>query len=358
MAIINKNFWSGKRVLITGHTGFKGAWLSVLMNYLGVQLYGISLKPTKNSLFNKLDKKIFRKSYIFDLNLESKTQKIINKIKPEAIFHLASQSLVIKGYKYPAYTFKNNINSSVSLFNALSKNNFCKSLIVATTDKVYEINKNKSYREIDRLGSSDPYSSSKSCIEIITKSYFYSFLRYTKLSVATVRSGNVIGGGDWSENRIIPDAIKSWNKNKILIIRNPKFTRPWTHVLETLFGYIVTAEYISKKKNIFEIFNFGPSTNRSYNVMQVILKLKKYFNLKIRITKNRYDHIYKETDNLKLNTSKSKRLLKYKTQWNIEKIIKKTAFWYLSYYRSLKKNNFIANQLCIKDIIEYEKSLF
>lgn len=218
MTQINKhiNFWKSKKVFITGHTGFKGSWLCIMLNLFGSKLYGYSLKPLKNSLFNQGKiTEIMERSYYENINDNKKLNKIIKKIKPDVVFHLAAQPLVIDAYKNPLETFRSNILGTANLINSLRNISSVKSTIVITTDKVYEKKSiSDPFKEEDRLGGDDPYSSSKASAEIVSKSLSESFFKKSKNILSTVRSGNVLGGGDYSNYRLIPDILQSVNKKK------------------------------------------------------------------------------------------------------------------------------------------------
>jgi CDP-glucose 4,6-dehydratase len=247
-----KKFWKDKKVFITGHTGFKGAWLCIFMNLLGAKVYGYSLSPKKKSLFNQANcKKFLKKNIYANIQNYNFLRNQILKIRPEIIFHLAAQPLVSKSFKNPLETFNTNIIGTTNILNLVRNQKSIKSVVIITTDKVYEIKKNnKSYNEEDALGGKDPYSSSKVCAEIIMNSYNETFYKnnFLRNKISTARSGNVIGGGDYSENRLVPDIIEAINKKKKLVIRNPSNIRPWQHVIEPLSGYMKLAELQYKIK--------------------------------------------------------------------------------------------------------------
>jgi len=347
MIKLSKSFWKNKKVLITGHTGFKGSWLGLVMKYFGAKVYGISLKPKYNiNLYDSIKKNTFNKSYIFDLRDLKKTKNTINKIKPEVIFHFAAQPIVSEGYKDPSNTYSTNIMSTINIFESLRSNKFCKILLISTTDKVYEVRKNKSsYKELDRLGGHDPYSASKACVELIINSYKKSFFNNKKIKILTVRAGNIIGGGDWSKDRIIPDAIKSWRNKKLLKLRSPSSTRPWQHVLDALNSYLLLCE--AKFQNTDNaIFNIGPYNQKSITTEKLIKMIGKNFSY------NKYSKLKKknftETNKLSLNVSKFIKLTGFKPKWNIKDNLRYTAKWYLKYFdnKDAKKN-------CYSDIKKY-----
>ena len=349
-----KKFWKNKKVFITGHTGFKGAWLCIFMNLLGAKVYGYSLPPKKKSLFNQANcKKFLEKNFYANIqNYNFLKNKIVN-IKPEIIFHLAAQPLVSKSFENPLETFNTNIIGTTNILNLVRNQKSIKSVVIITTDKVYEIKKNnKSYDEEDALGGKDPYSSSKVCTEIIMNSYNETFFKsnFLRNKVSTARSGNVIGGGDYSENRLVPDIIKAINTNKNLIIRNPNNIRPWQHVIEPLLGYMKLAElqFKNKKINIKKpAWNFGPNRNSLVKVIEIVNYIKKKVKLKTRIHRNQS---FFETKILKLNSDKAKKYLKWCPVWNLTKSIDSVIEWNTLYKKT--KN---AKQICENQIIEYLK---
>ena len=274
-----KKFWSSKKVFITGHTGFKGSWMIVALNMLNVNIYGYSLKPDKISLFNQINgKKIVKKNFFFDINDFKKLSNKISQVKPDILFHLAAQPLVSESFIKPTETFRTNIIGTLNVLEILKKNKSIKSAVIITTDKVYKIkNLNKSYTENDELWGKDPYSASKVCAEILTASYINSFFKNTHLKnrVSTARSGNVIGGGDYSKNRLVPDIIKSINNRKRLLLRNPNHIRPWQHVIEPTVGYLMLAQkqYEKKLTKTNPNWNFGPNKSSFVKVIIVLNKI-------------------------------------------------------------------------------------
>tara|TARA_B100000989_G_scaffold298937_1_gene291202 strand:- start:3908 stop:4975 length:1068 start_codon:yes stop_codon:yes gene_type:complete len=349
---LNK-FWKNKKVFITGHTGFKGSWLSLILNMLGSNIYGYSLKPKKSSLFNQADCKSFLKKNIYaDINNFNLLKKELKKINPQILFHLAAQPLVSDSFKNPIGTLKTNIIGTSNILDIIKNIKSLKSVVIITTDKVYKIKKNnKSYSEIDHLGGKDPYSVSKVCAELVTDSFANSFFEksFLKNKVSTARSGNVIGGGDYSKNRLLPDIIKSVNTKKILVIRNPNHIRPWQHVIEPLVGYMKLAEKQSKSKKLdnYNSWNFGPKKENFVKVIYIVNLLKKRFNLNIKIRKKQK---FSETKILKLNSKKSNKKLKWYNKWNLEKSLKKVMEWNELFYNNVK-----AKQICEKQIREYFK---
>ena len=285
------SFWKNKKVLITGHTGFKGSWLSIALSDLGARLYGYSLKvKNKNQIFSLLKlENLFVKSMYGDVRDLTKLKKFVKISKPEIVFHLAAQPLVRESYMKPHYTYETNIMGTINLFEILKENKNLKCLIVITTDKVYkDSGKTNGYKENENLGGHDPYSASKACVEIVTESYKKSFFEKNGVSVATLRAGNVIGGGDWSEDRLIPDIIKLLKSQKKLIIRNPNSIRPWQHVMEAVYFYIKITKNFYNRKEIFLKnwnLNIGPMTDDNLKVIDIVNFFKKEFpkiNFKIK----------------------------------------------------------------------------
>ena len=353
--INDKLFWKNKKVFLTGHTGFKGSWLSLMLHVFGAKLYGYSLKPKKNFLFQKADlKKIFIKStYANILNLSNLKNKI-KEANPEIVIHLAAQPLVVDSYKNPKETFDTNIIGTLNLLEAIRVVKNIKTLIIVTTDKVYKINNsNPFYNEKNSIGASDPYGTSKACVELLSESYQYSFFKKRNLSISTVRSGNVIGGGDFSKNRIVPDYLHSMNAKKKLILRNPTYIRPWLYVLEPLYGYLLLArkKYISKKRSSFDSWNFAPREKDSISVENLIELFQKQNqkNKRIKIIKNKTKQKQIETKILKLNAVKAKTFLKWKLKYNVEE----TAANILKWNDLVKKNMYFG--VCVNSIMDYIK---
>lgn len=327
-----KKFWTGKKVFLTGHTGFKGCWLSIILKFLGAKIYGYSLKPkTFPNLYSltKLNKQIY-KSTIGDIRDYKKLKRSILSFSPDFIIHMAAQPLVRESYINPRYTYEVNTIGTINILNILNEINFVKSALFITTDKVYHNNDKKKYfKENDLLGGIDPYSNSKSCAELAINSYYHSFLKKKKIFIATARAGNVIGGGDFSKDRIIPDFFRSLFKKKIML-RSPNSVRPWQHVLDPLFGYILLIMKLSKKQiSDKNTFNFGPNPSDSISVIEIIKLFNKNFNnaVKININKNKLKN-FKESKTLMLNSNKAKKILKWKSKYNLKQSVKITSEWF------------------------------
>ena len=325
-----KNFYKNKRILITGATGFKGSWLSAWLLEMGADVYGTGFTPNQNkNLFYdlKLNKRIILK--IIDIRDYSKLKKFVDFIKPEIIFHLAAQPLVYESYLKPLETFDINFRGTLNIVDIVKSCKSVKSLVSATSDKCYEnVNKLSGYKENDKLGGVDPYSTSKAASELVISSYYQSFFKEKNYcGISTVRAGNVIAGGDWSKNRLIPDCIKSLSKNKTIILRNPNYSRSWQHVLEPLQGYLILAKKQFENPNKFSsAWNFGPSSSSVVSVKEVANLLIKYWGKgKIKATNN----YFYEQKILQINSTKAKNMLGWKPNYNVKDSIKKTCEWYL-----------------------------
>ena len=348
--IKNKEFWKNKKVFITGHTGFKGAWLCVLLHFFGAKITGYSLKPQKKSLFNLANiSGIILKSYFDDIRDHSKLKSAISKSNADIVFHLAAQPLVSESYKNPKNTFDTNILGTINIIESIKDLKNIRSVIIVTTDKVYDVHKNKNFKETDLLGGSDPYSMSKVCCELICESYYKSYKKFDKKIIATARAGNVIGGGDYSKDRIVPDIFRSYNKNTDILLRNPNHVRPWQHVLEPLMGYLILAEKMYKKEltNKVQNWNFGPNQSDCKTVRYVAENFSKNLLIKVKVKKNKIK--IKETSLLRLNNTKSKKYLGWAPKWSIDKTITKIIEW----NTLIKKTDIL--KVCEKQVVDYLK---
>lgn len=343
--------FKNKKVLITGHTGFKGSWLSLWLNISGAKVYGISnnYKSTETNIKNfRLKKNV--KNFNIDIRNFVKLNKIITKIKPDFIFHFAAQSLVGNSFKNPVYNFETNFNGTLNLLEVLRLSKFKCISIIITSDKSYKnLEIKRGYTENDILGGDDPYSASKASAEFVINSYFKSFLKNKKnLRIAICRAGNVIGGGDWSNDRLIPDIMRSIFNNKKVKLRNQSSTRPWQHVLDVLNGYLILASKLKKNNKLNgQSFNFGPPIKSNYTVLAIVREMKKNWNLLEWVFSNR---TYHESTLLKLNSSKSLKYLNWKNKLDFKELIKLVTDWYKCFYE--KKNIY---DFSIKQIRNFEK---
>ena len=350
--------FKNKTVLVTGHTGFKGSWLSIWLNEMGANVVGYSLSPytdKDNFVLAELDKKM--ESVLGDIRDFKKLKEIFDYHKPEVVFHLAAQPLVRLSYEYPMETYEQNIMGTVNVLECVRKSSFVKACVLITTDKCYE---NKEwvwgYRETDRLGGFDPYSSSKAACEIVASAYrnsFFSNIDNEGAGIATVRAGNVIGGGDWSKDRIIPDCIRALENNMPINVRNPKSTRPWQHVLEPLGGYLLLAsKLLSEKGNYADAWNFGPEYNSIVPVSVVVDTLLKHWGSGSwkDIQKENSTAVHESTL-LSLDCTKAKSFLGWQPQLTLDDALKMTVDWYKSY------NEGNVYEICVNQINAYSMKL-
>lgn len=346
--VMDNEFWHNRNVFITGHTGFKGGWLSLWLHSLGAKLSGYSLNPcTKPSFFE-----VCCLGELFDLDSRSDIRNYqalaldLNQSNAEIVFHLAAQPLVRKSYHSPVDTFGANLMGTVNLLEAVRKSNRVKAVVIITTDKCYE-NKEfgKSFSENDPMGGDDPYSASKACAELATTAYRQSFLAKSAIQVATARAGNVIGGGDWSADRLIPDFFRSIDAGQQLIIRSPNAIRPWQHVLEPISGYITLAEKLYHEESVFaSAWNFGPEDNDAQEVSWVADRMcHKFETISWRVETD--TNSPKEAGILRLDSSKSKKHLGWRPKWNLDTALDNTMEWHSYYNSGYNMREFSLNQI-------------
>ena len=355
---IFQNFYKNKKVLVTGHSGFKGSWLSLWLHQLGAKVYGLSKNILTVPSFNEIlkNKKVFQKQFFFDVNDMEELTNTIKTVKPDLIFHLAAQALVSVSYEDPYDTIKSNVLGTTSLLEVLRLyENDCTAVVI-TSDKVYKnVEQLWGYKENDLIGGSDIYSGSKGAADIIINSYYKSFFsnKNKNINLVSTRAGNVIGGGDWSKDRLIVDAIKSWNKNEKLKIRFPKATRPWQHVLEPISGYLSLGHSAHYKNNLGEAFNFGPKNDSVFSVETLIYKLS---NLWFEDNDKHYEIIgsdFKESRLLSLNCEKASNLLGWKPILDFDLTLKFTVSWYKAFYA--KKNMYDFSLRQISEFVQKHK---
>ena len=335
------SFYKNKKILVTGATGFKGSWLCCWLLQMGAKVYGTGYSPNQNkNLFYKLKLQKKIKLGIFDIRDKKKLDKFISKYKPTIIFHLAAQPLIIESYLKPHKTIDVNFGGTLNVLEASKNFKFIKSLVMITSDKCYEnVAKLTRYKENDVLGGIDPYSASKSSSELIIRAYRESFFKDKRnCGVSSARAGNVIGGGDWSANRLIPDGIRSLLRGKSIYLRNPKFNRPWQHVLEPLRGYLILAkkQFLNPKK-FSDAWNFGTKNNSVKSVKEIIEYMIAFWGSgKIRYNKKVK---YYEQKNLQLDIKKAKNYLNWYPTYSVKNGVKITTEWYKDVYK-LKKDPF------------------
>ena len=346
---MEKSFWQGKRVFLTGDTGFKGAWLSLWLHKLGAVVKGYALDPlTQPSLYKIANISKIQEHIDGDIRDYEKLQQELTNFQPEIVFHLAAQALVRESYQNPLYTYETNVMGTANLLEAVRKTASVKAVLIITTDKCYE---NKewhwAYRENDRLGGHDPYSNSKACTELVVDSYRKSFLKEKNIAVATARAGNVIGGGDWSKDRLIPDCLRSIKNKEKIVIRSPKAVRPWQHVLEPLAGYLNLAQRLYKEGQVWaEAWNFGPDEASTICVEEIVKHLCCEFVAEYEI---KVDDIMHEATLLKLDCAKAKTKLNWQPKLTIQQALNLTTKWYQYYW---SEDN--VEKLMFKQIEEYE----
>ena len=346
----DRSYWHGRRVLVTGHTGFKGSWLAIWLEQLGCKVTGLSLKPSTNpALFEIANISALCESHIIDIRNVKKVIGLVEKVQPEVVFHLAAQALVRQSYRDPINTFSTNTMGTANILEAIRSTSSVKTMVMVTTDKVYRNNSClKPYKEDDPLGGQDPYSSSKAASEQIISSYTNAFLSAQGVAVASARAGNVIGGGDWAAERLIPDAIRAWSDNRSLAVRHPESIRPWQHVLEPLHGYIILAQQLASKLELASAFNFGPDFDEVASVRRVVeLAQDSWSGAQVTWHDNLSE--LHEAGWLRLDSRKSRDELGVQPVWGIDEAVQRTMAWYRDQAQGVSSLT-----LCKRDIKDYE----
>ena len=347
------DFWRGKRVLLTGHTGFKGSWLALWLHQMGADVVGVSVPPEIfPNLFRLAGIETLCQSHFCDIRESDALAGLVQQSAPEIVLHLAAQSLVRTSYREPLRTFATNIQGTANLLDALRVSESVKVAVVVTTDKVYRnLEQQRPFTEADPLGGHDPYSASKAASEIVIASYRDAYLAERGVALASARAGNVIGGGDWSDDRLIPDAIRAWNKGTPLEVRRPQGVRPWQHVLEPLSGYLRLAEALWHKPELAGAYNFGPETRHAAPVREVIELARSVYGRGEVHWGDGSDGPH-EAGWLSLEIAKSKQLLGVSPRWNFAQTVGRTMDWY-----RLQAQGSEAATLCTADIAAYETAL-
>ena len=354
---IFKNF-NGKKILVTGHTGFKGTWLSIWLKQLGAKVHGVSFNiPSSPSHFTEANLSNQIEDHRLDIRDADSLAELVRKIQPDFVFHLAAQALVRPSYENPLETITTNALGTANLLDALRGLDKHVVAIMITSDKAYDnVEWVWGYRETDRLGGKDPYSASKGMAELVIRSYVDSFFNSpdSNVRVGITRAGNVIGGGDWAVDRIVPDCMEAWANGKTVDIRSPHATRPWQHVLEPLSGYLCLAENLYLDgQNHGEAYNFGPSADQNYSVSRLIDEMAKYWNqIKWNDVSENEGHVH-EAGLLRLNCDKALSDLEWHSALQFEETVKMTVEWYKEYYQSQNQSMY---DFTISQIESYTKA--
>lgn len=341
------DIYSTKKVLVTGNTGFKGSWLSVWLLKLGAEVYGISNGvPTRPSHFDATGLKDRITYFEKDIRSLVDVRQVVDEIMPDFTFHLAAQSLVRESYNNPALTIETNVIGTMNILEALRQVNSPCCAVMITSDKCYDnLEWVWGYRETDALGGKDPYSASKGAAELVIKTYANSFFNKPESNVkaSSARAGNVIGGGDWAQDRIVPDCMRAWSAGKPVQVRNLNATRPWQHVLEPLSGYLLLGERLYENPRLNgEPFNFGPQDNQSYTVGELIAQMQKSWHGKVDVVQNSNDK-EKEATLLKLCCDKALNILSWQANLNFKETARFTVEWYRRFY---EQTNDVFNMTC------------
>jgi CDP-glucose 4,6-dehydratase len=344
------DFWRGKRVLVTGHTGFKGAWLVLWLHRLGANVTGVSLPPTSTpNLFDLARIETLIDSHFCDIRAADELANLIAKANPEIVFHLAAQALVRASYRDPLATFATNVQGTANVLDALRPLHAVRAVVAITTDKVYKnLEQPYPYRETDHLGGHDPYSASKAAAEMVIACYRDAYFLEKNIAVATARAGNVIGGGDWSEDRLIPDAVRAWSTNQCLQVRRPQSTRPWQHVLEPLSGYLRLAEHLWTQPSLSGAYNFGPDTHDAATVRQVVQLANNTYGTGQVSWGDGFEGPH-EAGWLALEIAKARAVLSVVPHWSLAEAVQRTMHWY-----RLQHDGADVHALCEADIVAYE----
>jgi CDP-glucose 4,6-dehydratase len=347
---VKSDFWRNKRVLLTGHTGFKGAWMSLWLHAMGAKVQGFALAPpTSPSLFVVAKVGDLIQSSLGDIRDFAAVAKVVKDFKPEVVFHMAAQPLVRSSYDEPLETYATNVMGTAHLLESIRSIDTVGAVVNVTTDKCYE---NREwvwgYREDEAMGGYDPYSSSKACSELVTAAYRQSFLNKAGIAVATARAGNVIGGGDWAKDRLIPDILRAFANKQPVSIRNPNSIRPWQHVLEPLSGYLLLAEklYI-EPKGFSQAWNFGPRDDDAKPVGWIVESMANKWGKEASWSFDEGDHPY-EAHYLKLDISKARQAMGWSPRWTLDQALDHTVEWHMSWLQG----NEVRTQ-CIKQIEDY-----
>lgn len=344
-----RDFYSGKRVFLTGHTGFKGSWLSVILKMLGAEVYGYSLRPgTDPALFDILGLEDKLHNTYGDIKDFEALEKAYKEANPDIVLHLAAQPIVRDSYKDPRYTFETNVMGTVNILECLRRNPGTLSFLNVTTDKVYENNdlQNHAFKEDEKLDGYDPYSNSKSCSELVTHSYKKSFFAEADApAISTARAGNVIGGGDFANDRIVPDCVRATIKGESIVVRNPYSTRPYQHVLEPLYAYLLIAMEQAKDKKYADYYNIGPRDEDCINTGDLADFFVKYWGGDANWKNVAQENAPHEANFLKLDCSKARTALGWEPVWHVDEAIRETVAWYKAWNEGADMYEFTGQQI-------------
>ena len=352
MSVIDPKFWQGKRVFLTGHTGFKGSWLSLWLQSMGAELHGYALTPpTAPALFDEVNVAQGMSSVIGDVRDYASLLEALKQSRAEIVIHMAAQPLVRLSYDQPVETYATNVMGTVHLLEAIRQVGTVRAVVNVTTDKCYE---NKEwvwgYREEEPMGGYDPYSNSKGCSELVTSAYRRSFFQKTDTALASARAGNVIGGGDWALDRLVPDILRAFEKNEPVVIRNPHATRPWQHVLEPLSGYLTLAQKLFESGQEYaQGWNFGPREEDAQPVQWIVEELVSDWGHGASWQLDAGDHPH-EAHYLKLDISKAKAYLAWQPRWDLGMALKQVTTWHQAW---LAKQDMRA--MCLEQIALYNE---
>ena len=351
---VNAEFWRGKRVFLTGHTGFKGSWLSLWLQSLGAELGGLALTPpTEPNLFNVARVGDGMASTIGDIRDLGTVVNTMTAFKPDIVIHMAAQPLVRLSYSEPVETYATNVMGTVHVLEAVRRCSSVRCVVTVTTDKCYENREWEwGYREDEPMGGHDPYSNSKGCSELVTSAYRRSFLQKAGVALASARAGNVIGGGDWASDRLVPDVLRAFERSAPVVIRNPHSTRPWQHVLEPLSGYLTLAERLWHEGESFaEGWNFGPRDDDARPVVWIVERMAKAWGQGADWQLDPGEHPH-EAHYLKLDISKARHRLGWQPRWNLDTALSKIMHWHRA-WRSQQD----MRQACLEQITQYTNSI-
>jgi len=344
--LVEPGFWQGRRVFLTGHTGFKGSWLSLWLQKLGAEVTGYALPPaTAPALFDVADVARGMASIIGDIRDPQNLNTAAAASQPQIVFHLAAQALVAEGYRDPLATYSTNVQGTANLLEAVRNTPGVQAVVVVTSDKCYD---NKEwpwpYRENEALGGHDPYSSSKACAELVTAAYRKSFLAQAGIGVATARAGNVFGGGDWSANRLVPDVLAAFSRGVPALLRSPKSVRPWQHVLESLLGYLILAERLSSSNNYAEAWNFGPWEQDCLAAAQIADKMARLWGADAS-WQPEPNTFPREANLLRLDASHARRQLDWQPRWSLDSALAATISWQKAWLTATNMREYTLNQI-------------